>query len=1246
MKLSEKISLLRKEKGWSQEQLASKLDVSRQAIYKWEADIATPEIEKLKKLSIIFNISLDNLLNDDLPLSSNSNLQEKTIEQEPVMSEESNDEEKQNSFQNSNPYDLNSKKGNKLPLIIFSILGALVIIAALVVGAVLLFGKHTHEFGDYVISDEETCTSEGSKYRVCEKCDYKEVASIPKSKHNYIILNSVEATCTETGFTMGKKCSDCDDILVQQTIVPAKGHKEIIVKGQESTCIETGLTDGKKCSVCNETLLEQQITKKKDHIEATIIGTSATCTEEGLTDGKKCSVCNTVLLEQQIINAKGHTPEIVNGKEATCKEEGLTDGKKCSVCKETLEEQVKIPKSSHKYDDNKDAECNACGYVRDVNCKHINTAILPAVSPSCTKTGLTQGEKCVDCEEITIKQQIIEKTDHTEETVLGKEPTCEETGLTNGKKCSVCDTVLLEQQVISAKGHTEVVVQGQEATCTQTGLTDGKKCSVCGKTTVNQTTILKKDHTEETVLGKEPTCEEKGLTDGKKCSVCDTVLLEQQVISANGHTEVIVQGQEATCTQTGLTDGKKCTVCQTITVPQETINAKGHTEQNVAGYSATCIVAGLTDGKKCSVCNETLLEQNIINPYGHHFVNSACDKCGFSLGASVGLEYSLNESTNTYTVTGIGNCQDTDIVIPEAYEGLAVTTIGESAFEDCYFVEYISIPDSVTSIERLAFSGCTALENITLSNNLKQLDSAFGGCKSLNYNKFGNSYYLGSSTNSYYALIRAENTDITSCTINEDTKVLVNSAFEYCRKLTEINYNAVSIYDLNDYNRVFNYAGESNTGITVNIGKNVKEIPSKLFDPGNSGSCDEPKIVSVVFEEGSQCKRIGKQAFACSYDIATVSYNDGIAGWLSIEFESGDSNPLAYDNSELYINGQKLLKLVLPDEITEIKPRAFYGYHKLLSVTLHQNVTNIGEYAFGDDLYGCAQLVEIYNLSELSLTSGAKDNGCIALNAKVIHNSIENESIISIVDDYVFLNESGNYSLLDYIGNETEITLPQDYNGYSYAIAKYGFYRSKLKKIVISSGVTSIGDYAIWVCPNLQSITIGENVTDMGEFAFGSCENLTEIYFNATSLNSCTSLNFNAAGRMANGIKLTIGKNVTKLPENLFGSSSTNNYRKITSVVFEEGSVCQSIGKYVFQNCATLTSITIPISVKIIDFRAFDGCTSLTVYCEATKQPAGWNSNWSDDLKAVYWYTNDTPTESGNYWYYGANGKIITISVQ
>ena len=66
MKLSEKLYSLRKKSGLSQEQLAERLDVSRQAVSKWESGVSVPESEKLVVISSYFNVSVDYLLKDEL----------------------------------------------------------------------------------------------------------------------------------------------------------------------------------------------------------------------------------------------------------------------------------------------------------------------------------------------------------------------------------------------------------------------------------------------------------------------------------------------------------------------------------------------------------------------------------------------------------------------------------------------------------------------------------------------------------------------------------------------------------------------------------------------------------------------------------------------------------------------------------------------------------------------------------------------------------------------------------------------------------------------------------------------------------------------------------------------------------------------------------------------------------------------------------------------------------------------------
>lgn len=65
MKLSDKLIELRKTKGWSQEDFAEKLDVSRQAISRWENGTALPDAQNILRISKLFNVTVDYLLNDD-----------------------------------------------------------------------------------------------------------------------------------------------------------------------------------------------------------------------------------------------------------------------------------------------------------------------------------------------------------------------------------------------------------------------------------------------------------------------------------------------------------------------------------------------------------------------------------------------------------------------------------------------------------------------------------------------------------------------------------------------------------------------------------------------------------------------------------------------------------------------------------------------------------------------------------------------------------------------------------------------------------------------------------------------------------------------------------------------------------------------------------------------------------------------------------------------------------------------------
>ena len=142
---------------------------------------------------------------------------------------------------------------------------------------------------------------------------------------------------------------------------------------------------------------------------------------------------------------------------------------------------------------------------------------------------------------------------------------------------------------------------------------------------------------------------------------------------------------------------------------------------------------------------------------------------------------------------------------------------------------------------------------------------------------------------------------------------------------------------------------------------------------------------------------------------------------------------------------------------------------------------------------------------------------------------------------------------------------------------------SKLIHVDIADSVISIGDRAFSYCSSLTDIKIPQSVTYIGVKAFDSCTNLSSITLSTNNITSIRPYTFSGCSELSS---IVIPDGVTSIQSGAF-----YNCTKLTSITIPDS--VTTIDPWAFKNCSSLTSITIPGSVTSIGSNVFDGCTSL-----------------------------------------------------
>lgn len=560
---------------------------------------------------------------------------------------------------------------------------------------------------------------------------------------------------------------------------------------------------------------------------------------------------------------------------------------------------------------------------------------------------------------------------------------------------------------------------------------------------------------------------------------------------------------------------------------------------------------------------------------------------------------------------------------------LTFTEIGESAFENNKAITAVTLPAGCTTIGKNAFNGCTALQSVTLNNALTEIgENAFRGCTALAGVTFGNALTeIGA-----YAFSGCRS--LTHVTLGEALTGIGVHAFENCTTLSEISIPA-------SLSAVGSYVFSGCTALqSVTFREGLESIGSYAFS-----GC---KALSELSFPAS-LKQVGAYAFSNCNNLGNIAFSEGLESIGQYAFSACCALP----------------ELVFPDSLQEIGRYAFKDCNSLRRVIFG---TGVSGYTLDDVslvFSYCHRLVEIINPTSSRLGSLSTVLG--------VYSSKNEPTHIHRVGDYLFFEGENEYCLIDYVGSETVLNLPESYQGHTYKIAAYAFEgRNLVTDVTIPDGVTEIKKYAFNELSALKTVVLGNGVKRVRENAFRACYELTTVALGNSvtriedeAFYSCTKLatftggdslqNFYASALMGTafirnednwendflylghcliidrsrwGLR-TVKDGTLYISDEAFCIRYDNDHGGgLRQVVLPEGLL--GIGDRAFYSCTRLSSINLPDSLLSIGEEAFSRCVLLY---ELTL-PAGLVSvgkkliGYSNEMRHIFYVKAAAPGEN------------------
>ena len=587
----------------------------------------------------------------------------------------------------------------------------------------------------------------------------------------------------------------------------------------------------------------------------------------------------------------------------------------------------------------------------------------------------------------------------------------------------------------------------------------------------------------------------------------------------------------------------------------------------------------------------------------------------------------ISEDEKTCKITGITDkiSATGSLAIPSEANGYRVTTIARGAFSGARYLEEITLPDGLTSIESEAFGICNALKEMVIPETVTHFGwSVFNGCSSLK------------SVNILPTWTRIPEYSFIGCSSLEGIEIpnsitsIGEAAFRGCKSLKYL------------------FLPANVTKMEADVFAGCSGLESIVVEDGNP-TYDSRDNCNALIETAkasllygckntvipSGIKSIGEYAFYQNESITSISIPSGVQAIVTYAFQECTN----------------LKEIEIPATMIQIYKKAFSGCTSLTSVKCYNKTP--------PSLQAANVFENINSDATLYVRPGCKDTYAQMVGWNVFKNIVEMDDAAEWYDGDYFtatiangvqvtavvqdaLSKTcwlqGNYDSPAIPSSYTgSLNIPSEVNGFTVVglgqctlcncpgvtsvnipgtvtnIENYSiYYCSSLTAINISASVKSIGSSAIGYLPALTSLTI-----EPGNPVYDSRDNCNAIIETATNrlIKGCSAttipLTVNSIGSDAfNGAsadKFTVPSNVVNIDDYAFRLSQFSHItlaegvKEIRDYVFLGSSIksidlptsLTKIGRCAFENCSQLQSITIPEGITSIEQETFNGCRAL-----------------------------------------------------